>query len=362
MSNFKTKKNANSKKKGLNDITLEKKYKDKINNINKEKDKLPNVIKEIEKIENKLNKSGNKLSDDDRVKLLDKLDDLKEKKERLESDDDIMDYHDKAGDILIEYYKLNTQKKFLKAIDLKNFSKRQTTVNPKSELFEKYSQHIDGVRMKREDGKNRIKKCTECGIEKLIDYGASCYICPECGDSEEIIFNEEITDYSPYKRENRFKECINLFQAKQSPDIPESVFIEIKTEIEKENVMSKSDVNYELVRRVLKKISYNKLYDYIPYIITKITGIPAPKINQEIEKEFINMFRLIQEPWELYKQDNRKNFLPYSYVLHKFCLIKGLDNLLPSFRLLKSPRNLKDHERVWKNICKHLNWQFIPSL
>ena len=39
------------------------------------------------------------------------------------------------------------------------------------------------------------------------------------------------------------------------------------------------------------------------------------------------MFSKIQEPWGLYKPPGRKNFLSYSYVLHKFCQLLELDNL-----------------------------------
>ena len=74
------------------------------------------------------------------------------------------------------------------------------------------------------------------------------------------------------------------------------------------------------------------------------------------------MFSKIQEPWELYKPPGRKNFLSYSYVLHKFCQLLELDNLLNSFPLLKSIKNLKEQEDVWEKICKHLKWEFISSI
>ena len=38
----------------------------------------------------------------------------------------------------------------------------------------------------------------------------------------------------------------------------------------------------------------------------------------------------------LFKPKNRKNFLNYSFVLHKFCELLELDQFLPFFPLLKS--------------------------
>ena len=78
--------------------------------------------------------------------------------------------------------------------------------------------------------------------------------------------------------------------------------------------------------------------------------------------KFIDMFSKIQEPWEKFKPTGRKNFLSYSYVLHKFCQLLELDHLLTSFPLLKSIKNLKEQEQVWEKICKSLKWEFISSI
>jgi hypothetical protein len=43
----------------------------------------------------------------------------------------------------------------------------------------------------------------------------------------------QIKDYSPYKRLNRFREWLNAFQAKQSPDIDDQVFKDIIVELNK---------------------------------------------------------------------------------------------------------------------------------
>ena len=45
----------------------------------------------------------------------------------------------------------------------------------------------------------------------------------------------------------------------------------------------------------LLPINLQKLYEHIPFIINKISGLPAPKITREIEEKFINMFMQIQE-------------------------------------------------------------------
>jgi hypothetical protein len=62
-----------------------------------------------------------------------------------------------------------------------------------------------------------------------------------------IILDEDrqIKDYSPYRKVNHFREWLNQFQAKQSPDIPENVFIDIVKELNKRRITDLSILNKE---------------------------------------------------------------------------------------------------------------------
>ena len=48
------------------------------------------------------------------------------------------------------------------------------------------------------------------------------------------------------------------------------------------------------------------------------------------------MFKDIQQPFQKHCPDDRKNFLSYSYVLHKFCELLELDEFLKCFPYLKA--------------------------
>ena len=58
----------------------------------------------------------------------------------------------------------------------------------------------------------------------------------------------------------------------------------------------------------------------------------------------------------------RKNFLSYSYVLHKFCELLEYDELISYFPLLKSREKLQQQDFIWKKICHDLEWEFIASV
>ena len=115
-------------------------------------------------------------------------------------------------------------------------------------------------------------------------------------------------------------------------------------------------------REILKKLKKNKYYEHVPHIINRLNGIPPPIMSRETEEELRRMFKEIQIPFHKYCPKARKNFLSYSYVLHKFVQLLELDEFLPCFMLLKSREKLHQQDLIWNKICKHLNWQFIKSL
>ena len=116
------------------------------------------------------------------------------------------------------------------------------------------------------------------------------------------------------------------------------------------------------MREILKKLKYNKYYEHIPHILSIITGKNAPTLDRKSEEILRSLFKEIQIPFMNNCPPNRKNFLSYSYVLHKFCELLELDELLVYFPLLKSREKLQQQDRIWEKICRSLQWQYIPSI
>ena len=377
MSNFKIKKKKKEKLEYRDSTTLDKKHKEQSSLFKEQKNSLPDKVNQINKLEQDLeliDRNKNIYTEKDleiKANTLNKIDKLNQEIICIQENQKELDYYDKTGEIICSYYKLRDEKKneysetknIIDYFNKKKIKKDDNNVS-RTQLFDKYCQRVDGTRTIKDDGSNRIKYCIECNVEKILDAGESSYVCPICGDSEEIILDEDrqIKEYSPYKRINHFKEWINQFQAKETTEIPENIFLEIINEINKNRIKDLSKLDRDKMKQILKKLGYNNLYEHIPYIINKLSGLEPPTINRHVEMKFIDMFSKIQEPWEVYKPKGRKNFLSYSYVLHKFCQLLELDHLLTSFPLLKSIKNLKEQEQVWERICKSLRWEFISSI
>ena len=337
----------------------ENKHRIKIKEFETDKNKLNNIEENIISINNgitsldKMREKFTIVEQKRRAILLDMKEDLENKLSEIKNNYNEMDYYDKTGDLLLTYY--NMKENDNDVVESKNIltflsSKKVTEDKPKnkinkSELFEKYCQITEGIRVNPDDGSKRIKYCLECKIEKMIIM------------DEDI----QIKDYSPYKRLNRFREWLNAFQAKQTPEIDEQVYKDIIEELNKRRITDLSIINRDKMRGILKKLKYNHLYEHTHYIINKLSGLPPPKITRDMEKMFIRMFLMIQEPWAKHKPIDRKNFLSYGYVLHKFCELLELDHLLDCFPLHKQLDILMENDTMWKKICNDINWDFISS-
>lgn len=155
---------------------------------------------------------------------------------------------------------------------------------------------------------------------------------------------------------------MSQIQAHEKTDISAEIFDKLQKEIKKERITNLSTLTHAKVRAYLKKLGYNKYYEHIPHIICRLNGKKPPTITPEIEEKLRQMFKEIQEPFVKHRPKDRKNFLSYSYVLHKFVELLSQDELLVLFPLLKSREKLYEQDKIWKCICADLKWEFIKSV
>ena len=123
-----------------------------------------------------------------------------------------------------------------------------------------------------------------------------------------------------------------------------------------------ADLTLQKIRDYLKKLKLNKYYEHVPHIINRLNGLPPPIMNRETEEKLRIMFKEIQGPFMKVCPKGRKNFLSYSYVLHKFVELLSMDEFLPCFPLLKSREKLQQQDKIWSKICSTLMWEYIPSI
>ena len=283
------------------------------------------------------------------------------KQSEIKSENNILSYFKKNEKQDIENDKIENQ-------DIEN-NKIENTDN----IIDAYLSNIDDscINTNFKDIDEVLHKCKLCDQKLDFKTNNSELFCSNCGYTQTILLcNDKISykdvpreiSYFAYKRINHFNEWLAQFQAKETTEIPKYIYTDVINEFNKNINSDINKITYKQVREILKKLKYNKYYEHIPHIITVIGGNKAPTLLNRYEELLRNMFKEIQIPFMNNCPNERKNFLSYSYVLHKFCQLLELDDLLIHFPLLKSREKLQQQDKIWENICKDLKWQYIPSV
>lgn len=360
----------------------------------------------------------------DMIDLSDSISELQCKIKNIDDNSAEIDYFTKTGNVLFEYYSLldnsnnistagssrknkivdsssNTNRRCVVDFFTKNTSEESTceitntgdttnstngangangassanisiNENNRAELLERYLSFTDENYIDNSVVNKDPTICSFCGNEDLQLYvNESMYCCENCWTVKKVITDNEKPSYKDppkeisyfsYKRINHYTEWLNQIQGKETTDIPEEVFEAILAELKKQRITDFKTITRQKVKEILKKLKVNKYYEHIPFILNRITGNPNPYLSVELENKLKEMFALIQVPFLRHAPLIRKNFLSYSYILHKFVQLLGQDALLQYFPLLKSREKLMQQEVIWRKICEDLNWRFIRSI
>ena len=402
-------------------VTLHAKHESKVNYFHEKKKNIEMRKRDLEVLEKRFDENytgrdNDEYDIDKKMELLDNINELKREISEIESNREEIDYLLDTGNILFNYAdnsvnnappKKSTVNNFRKKIaeksvmeyfssaSVKKESKTETDDKNKGDEDKDKSESIEGT-SKETNYKSKAKMyedyllltdenfdnlniektknldfCEQCGIEKTLYMSEGKMICNGCGDESFILIDSDKPSYKEppreisyfaYKRINHFNEWLAQFQAKESTDIPQDVYDQILVELKKERIENMVDLSPVKLREILKKLKKNKYYEHVPHIINRLNGVPPPIMSPEKEEELRRMFKEIQIPFHKFCPKQRKNFLSYSYVLHKFVQLLELDEFLPCFMLLKSREKLHQQDLIWKKICEYLKWEFIPSL
>jgi hypothetical protein len=315
--------------------------------------------------------------------------DLSKSVEIMKINDQIDRLQNDSKNNLVEYYKNNAEILFEYYDSIENVDSNAEIPVATGKIMDFFSDETkksDTSRLSRE-GYNKVyhEKTDEDEIQTInTDY--NCYICKssnlvlipcegvcECKDCGYVQkANDEATQtsykdppketaYYAYKRANHFNEWLSQFQGKETSQIPSEVIENILKAIQKDR-KKVDEINHSTLRDLLKRLKYNRYYENIPYILATIKNDDQPLMTRREEEVLKRMFREIQRPFISNCPQERKNFLSYSYVLHKFCEILEWNHFKELFPLLKSREKLHSADQIWKKVCNDLNWKFYKSI
>lgn len=369
-----------SKSRKRSNFSILQKHEDKLLHF-KKKTSNNDDIRDMTKQLNELNKEIEKSTKPNHVLI--KSQKLLEKKitESKKIKEEEINYLLESSQLIHEYITLEDKEKTL--LSLKNATNEEIKdlndiLNKKSILTDEYFCKFDENYSPVNFIPANITTCTNCNEHYKLFSGY--LVCPLCGNciqtldtyaslSYKDMQNYEYKSQFTYDKKSHLDDWIKRFQAKENRTIPQEVLDKVLLETKKERITNLNDLTEEKVKRYLKKLQLNEYYDNIIGIINRINGRPPFRLTYEIEEKIKSMFQSIQEPFEKFKPKNRKNFLSYSYTLHKFFQILGLHEFSKYFPLLKSVDKLRQQDEIFKKIVDEMSqkdnsvdWVFYPSL
>jgi hypothetical protein len=379
-----------SKKKQLNQLkpihTIDEKhselteYYDKIESetipqLQREKDELRNTIKTLQK-----NQVDEYMNMKDKIKdIQQSIKKLKQEKKKylLNNSKFIFDYFEQKQQISAstdQYGSTDALNSFFK-IKLDDNNK-DGTINKYTQSkmnTQQYWRNVTNEFTNSQDYYIESDTCEFCNLGELIPQDEEgILICnnDKCGKFVTYIVDSSKPNnkdppnevsYTAYIRLNHFKEILSQFQAKETTLIPDEVIDAIKARIKKERITDLSQLNYDKMRELLRKLGLNKYFEHIQYI-NSLFGIKPPVMNEELHETLCVLFIEIQKPWAVHCPANRTNFFNYTYTLHQLCVLLDQTQYLPYIPMMKDREKQLEQDMIWKKVCEDLDWEFFASV
>lgn len=374
----------------IKNITLDKNHENKLAEFSKnETNTIPKLENEKNKLKNDLNKK--KISFDDKMNMIDRINEItkeikllksKRKQYYLDNSKHIFTYFEDKKNISNDSNKETTTNTAINSffnIKSKNDNDEETvsinnedsvTSMMKDKYIEKYFNNINQTIFDINSYVYQTDICQYCNKGELIHIEEEGKLtCNMCFRSVPYLFENEKPSYKEppkevcfyaYKRINHFKEILAQFQGKETTQISNDIIEKIKLQIKKER-LTLSELTNEKTKDILKKLGYNKYYEHIIFIKSKL-GIKPPIMSPELEETLCNLFDELQTPYSKFCPDDRVNFLHYYYTIYKLCELLKQYQYLPLLSMLKDREKIIEQDAIWKKICKYLNWKFIPTI
>jgi hypothetical protein len=386
-----SKKYNGTKQKSKSHHSIMHKHESKLLEFKKQNDQIKNIDSKIRNIEGLLKKqnitkkrSNENIEDDIASLRLNKykLEDLKKERDKIISGKEEMDYLLESSSIIMEYIELEEREHYF--LNIKDLTPEQNIelndlYTKKNELVDLYLHKFEpGYTNQKREFKQDSVQCSECKTTLVTEH--SFLVCPSCGkcahtveQATDLSYKElQDFDYRPqftYDKMTHLEDWLRRFQAKENRGIPQEILDKVLLEANKERIQDLNTLTEDKIKKYLKKLNLNDYYDNVIGIINRLNGRPPFTLTSEIEEKIKIMFQQIQDPYENFKPKGRKNFLSYSYTLHKFFQIIGLHEFAKYFPLLKSTDKLRQQDDIFKKIVGYMSqndtttkWVFYPSI
>lgn len=193
-----------------------------------------------------------------------------------------------------------------------------------------------------------------CGVdmETNSESYTCCFQCGKIGEQRRVqqtyaqSLETTFVRKTHYKRNDYFNTLLNQIQCNILVHVKPSVIKLVREQIYKSGI---EVLNVVEIRKILKRLNLQKYYSVTNYIYYQVTNTKPKSIPPETIEKLNETFNKIQNVYETIK-GNRKNSLPYKFIIIKLFQINNLHYMIPYVQVLKSRELTKRNEQIWSEI------------
>ena len=210
--------------------------------------------------------------------------------------------------------------------------------------------------------------CVHCDGARLSYSGSDSshpgsLVCDDCGVVQpgcvfyETMYGRNVSrSSSNYKRIHHWHERISQLLLMETA-IPDNEMLRIA-----ERLLDGSHavISKDTIRGVLRSLNMQLYIEKWLQIIHRCTKIAPPAPGGALLEKMDDMFQTLQEPFNCFRVEQRKNFLNYNYVFCRLFQIVDCTQFCMFFPLIKSKQKLKQLDEMWLRMATSVKWDAKP--
>lgn len=211
--------------------------------------------------------------------------------------------------------------------------------------------------------------CEICKDPLLLDNVNSLMVCEQCNatypyvntTTESVAYGEEVTfEGIATHRPNHHNEWLAKLQGRRGKASKQDMQ-KIMEELYRRGIRDAADIDIHTVFDVLTALNKKKLYDISVRIVCDLCGVEGPTFPPELLELLRLMFTVIQKLYLKHKGDFNCNMMSYARIIKKCMRLIGLSEFLCVFKAKNDDRNDPMKEKIWMDICRDIDWQYIED-
>ena len=187
--------------------------------------------------------------------------------------------------------------------------------------------------------------CDNCGV-----------VQPGCVFYETMYGRDVARTSSNYKRIHHWHERISQLLLLETPIADDEMLLIAAKLLDGTHAVACKDT----IRAILRSLNLQLYIEKWLQIIFRCTNIAPPVPGSGLIQKLDEMFSLLQEPFNCFRTDGRKNFLNYNYVFCRLFQLLDCTQFCMFFPLIKSKQKLKQLDDTWLQMATSLKWEVKP--